>query len=417
MLFGLQELLLNVLFLIIFLLFIPVILELNFSKLSQQNKTVIFNLSTVLAIICCLLNPIKIVDGYIFDLRLAALTFGGLYGGIRSIVILGVVTITSRALLGGLGAFATVIVVTILALLLIFTTKKFNHSSGKKKVLLATLVSSFASVLAISNSTLFFGQSIQPAFIFIYILITITITALLIYLYEVFQGSILLNKQLIKIEKMEVVSHLASSVSHEVRNPLTVTRGFLQLMLHSDLSASKREEYLKISIDEIDRANDIIKDYLTFAKPTPENVTVLNIKEELQRILHVITPLANMNGVEVETKFSEFYAKGNQQYFQQCLLNIVKNCIEAMPNAGKLTLELKSEKKNLIIVISDNGEGMSKEQLARLGEPYFTTKGKDGTGLGMMVSMKIIDSMGGKLNVNSELNVGTNFYITLPSVK
>jgi two-component system sporulation sensor kinase B len=413
---GLEALLLNVLFLIVFLLFIPILLELNTYSFFNKKKKWILTFSSMLAIICCISFPFEIMDGYIFDLRLVALTVGGLYGGVPAILFLGVTTILIRFVFGGSGALATLIVVSILSLCLVSGTNFFHHSSRKKKIMVGSFISVFAVLLALLNSVLFFEASFSLLFLFLYVIITICTTSLIIYLYEVFHDNILIHKRVIRAEKMEVVSHLASSISHEVRNPLTTVKGFLQLMLQSDLPVHKRKEFLEIAINEIDRANEIIRDYLTFAKPSPENCKILSMQEELHRTIQIISPFANMNGVEIVKDVKDYSFKGEVQLFQQCLINIFKNCIEAMPNTGKLNIESKEENGKLLLTISDNGKGMTKEQLARVGEPYFTTKGREGTGLGMMVSIRIIESMNGKLSVTSKLNEGTNFYIRLPIV-
>ncbi|WP_096200240.1 ATP-binding protein [Bacillus sp. FJAT-45350] len=415
--YGFEQLLLNVLFLIVFLLFIPLILELNGNSFIKRNKRFIVCISALLAIITCMSFPIPIMDGYFFDLRFVAITFGGLYGGISLILFLTGGALVYRFFLGGSGAYATVIVITILSTLLILLTNKFQNSSRKKKIVIGSSLSVFASLVAILNSTFIFNAAFSSLFIFWYLSITLCTTVLVIYLHEVFRDSVLINKRVIKAEKMEVVSHLASSVSHEVRNPLTTVRGFLQMMEQFDLPEDKSKEYMKISIDEIDRANDIIRDYLTFAKPSPENIQTLSIRKELHRTIQLITPLANMNGVEITTKIDDLFIKGEEQFFQQCLVNITKNCIEAMPHNGTLSIEAKEENGELLLLIADTGKGMTKEQLERIGEPYFTTKGREGTGLGMMVSMNIIETMNGKLNVTSKLKEGTNFYIRLPIVE
>ncbi|MCT2537840.1 sensor histidine kinase [Aquibacillus koreensis] len=412
--YGIQELLINFLFLIIFLLFTPIILELHFNKFSNRKRLWTYNISTSLAIISCILFPIPVIDGYIFDLRLVALTIGGLYAGIPSILLLSGVTVIFRFFVGGLGATATPIVVVVFIVLLITMSNRFMKSPRNKKVLIGTALSLSAAIIALVNSTIIFGQTFSVFFSFFYIIITICATALLIYLYEFFHESILIKKQLLKAEKMEIVSHLASSVVHEVKNPLTVVKGFIQLMLQDDLPHSKRKEYLKIALLEVKRADEIISDYLLFAKPNSENEKILNTKEAVQRTLQLIYPLASMNNVELETKVEDFYIRGEEQLFQQCLLNITKNCIEAMPNAGKLRIETQRINNDLLLMISDSGEGMTKEQLSRLGEPYFTTKGRKGTGLGMMVAINIIKSMNGKLNVKSEISQGTSFNIRIP---
>ncbi|WP_216830573.1 ATP-binding protein [Alkalihalobacterium elongatum] len=414
---GIEQLLLNVLFVIVFLLFIPILVEVNAQRLSKIRKNWIVIISASLAIISCISFPITIMDGYIFDLRLVVLTVAGLYGGVSTSILLAAVTIFYRFLVGGTGVHATLIVVIILLFCIILLTDYFGKSSRKNKIILGSSLSLFAALLAIVNSTLLFGAPFSYSFLLIFLTLTYCTTAITIYLYEVFQESLLIKKRLIKAEKMDIVSHLASSVSHEVRNPLTVIKGFLQMMEQNDIPEEQRKKFLKISIEEVDRANDIIRNYLTFAKPSPENKRNLNVKEELERTIQIITPLANMNGVEIVTKLKNYFIEGETQVFQQCLLNITKNCIEAMPDRGRLYIETKKENGELIVVISDNGKGMTKEQVSRLGEPYFTTKGREGTGLGMMAAINIIETMRGKLSVSSTVNEGTNFYIRLPIVE
>ena len=120
-------------------------------------------------------------------------------------------------------------------------------------------------------------------------------------LWEVIRTNFQVLQKLIKAEKIQMVGHLAASISHEVRNPLTVSRGFIQL-LSEDISAQSRKEYAEIALKELDRATEVINDYLTFAKPTLEKEEKINIQEEIQHAVNVITPFATMNGVQV--KFS-----------------------------------------------------------------------------------------------------------------
>lgn len=414
--YGVEELLLNVLFLIVFLLFIPIVLGLNASTFFNVKKSWIIKFSAAFAIISCMNFPIALMEGYFFDMRIVALTIGGLYGGIPTVLFLAAVTIGFRFFIGGSGALATTILIVTFTFFLSLCTKTFHTATRKKRIFIGTALSIFGSSLAIVNSTVIFNVTLNPVFIGYYLSLTLITTAILMYIYEVFQEHLLMNKRMIKAEKMEVVSHLASSISHEVRNPLTVVRGFLQMMLQENIAEEKRKEYLRISIEELDRANDIIRHYLTFAKPSPENRQILNVKEEIQKTLQIITPLANYNGVTIRTKLDDLYTVGEDQLFQQCLINLTKNCIEAMPNKGELAIETSSNGHSLFLFISDNGQGMTREQLARIGEPYFTTKGREGTGLGMMVSIKIIEAMGGKLSVTSKVNEGTQFMVRLPFV-
>ena len=135
--------------------------------------------------------------------------------------------------------------------------------------------------------------------------------------------------------------------------------------------------------------------------------------------MNVISPLANMNGVEIvqtihDPKINQITMMGDRKKFQQCLINIIKNGIESMKSkGGKLHIHLSSFPDKVQIDISDQGVGMSQEQMNRLGQPYFTTKEK-GTGLGLMVSYSIIKGMSGTIEVSSEVGKGTCFRINLP---
>ena len=181
------------------------------------------------------------------------------------------------------------------------------------------------------------------------------------------------NSISVDAEKIEVVGHLAASISHEVRNPLTVSRGFMQLLLQSERVNYKDRQYIQIAIEEIDRAEAIITDYLTFAKPAPEHVEKLNVKTEIERVIDILRPLANMSSIEIQAFLLPFAVKGERQKFQQCLLNVMKNAIEAMPNGGTLRINVSIDKDYVLIHISDTGVGMTKEQIELAKKIGYTT--------------------------------------------
>jgi two-component system sporulation sensor kinase B len=224
------------------------------------------------------------------------------------------------------------------------------------------------------------------------------------------------NNNIQKSEKMEMISQLAASVAHEVRNPLQVTRGFLQLIAERTTS-DKEKNYLLLAIDELDRASNIITDFLTFAKPQLENVTVLNLSEELRHIEVVLVPLANLQGGTIHLDVAQnLYIQGNSSKFKQAFMNMIKNSIEALNGEGQIHLRAYEERNEAVIHIQDNGEGMDQAELAKLGEPYFSNKSK-GTGLGLMVTFRIIEVMQGKIEFNSEKGVGTEAVVRFPLVR
>ncbi|WNR44547.1 HAMP domain-containing sensor histidine kinase [Paenibacillus roseipurpureus] len=224
----------------------------------------------------------------------------------------------------------------------------------------------------------------------------------------------LYNHQLQRTEKMQIISELAASIAHEVRNPLQVTRGFLQLL--SGKSVEHDKSYFAMAIQELDRASGIITDFLTFAKPELDTRIALNLQHELAQIETMMTPLVLLNNGELEVHVPEpLIILGNSSKFKQALINIIKNSIESIREEGHITINAWAEEGTAVIRIADNGEGMEPEQLEKLGEPYFSTKTK-GTGLGLMVTFRIIEVMEGTLKFHSEKGKGTEAIVRFPLV-
>lgn len=223
----------------------------------------------------------------------------------------------------------------------------------------------------------------------------------------------LYNNRLQRHEKMEILSELAASVAHEVRNPLQVTRGFLQLL--RETAEGNPKKYLGFALDELDRASDIITDFLTFAKPQLDDVTVLRLSAEFEHIEGILKPMANIQGGEIRVKLAEdLFIEGNSSKLKQAFVNIVKNSIEALDGEGEIDIWAYRENAEVVIHVKDNGAGMDEKELSRLGEPYFSSKSK-GTGLGLMVTFRIIEVMRGKIEFKSQKGVGTEAIVRFPA--
>ncbi|MGZ9583927.1 ATP-binding protein [Paenibacillus marinisediminis] len=220
------------------------------------------------------------------------------------------------------------------------------------------------------------------------------------------------NNELQHAEKMEMISELAASVAHEVRNPLQVTRGFLQII--ASKADPKERDYLDLAVNELDRASSIITDFLTFAKPELQDLKVLKIAEEMKHIEGILMPLANMSGATINVDVpSSLAIRGNSSKFKQAFINLIKNSIEALDDAGEIRIWGYEQENRVYIHIQDNGIGMTEQELKRLGEPYYTNKIK-GTGLGLIVTYRIVEVMCGRLHFNSEKGVGTEAVIDFP---
>lgn len=415
----LEPLLLNMLFLVVFLLFIPHLLETNVKSLSSNQKKLLKVASVTIALLSCMMFPFRIGDEIIMDLRTVAILFGGLYLGRKATLFLVFVFLAFRLYIGGIGSgfYASLIGGIIIFVVLMLLNSVFNKSMKHKKILIACSFSLFISTLALFLHSVLFQHLTMLNFMAgaAFFLIHLLSTFFIVYFYEMLQESAYINQQVIKAEKLEVVSHLASSISHEVRNPLTVVKGFLQMLTQNDLEEDKKNKFIGLSLQEIERASDIIEDYLNFAKPAQQEHTTIDLTKQLKRSIDIISPMANMQCVEVHINVNQCYTIGDAPLLQQCFLNVIKNCIEAMPNGGNLFITAKEINGAALIEITDDGEGMTKEQLRRIGEPFFTTKGREGTGLGMMAVFKIIEMMNGKLEVTSKINEGTQFRIYFPA--
>jgi two-component system sporulation sensor kinase B len=291
----------------------------------------------------------------------------------------------------------------------------YLKSRLRKKLILVAAIVLTSLIFSILHIEMIYGSFFQLESYIELIILHIFAAVIGTILFETIVQNFNLLKRVIKAEKLEVVSHLAASISHEVRNPLTTTKGFLQLLREEDISQEKKEEYIEISLNELDRATNIIKDYLTFARPEAENNNPIEIHTELRNCINVMSPLAQMENVQFNENFSsdDILVLGDPLKLKQSLINILKNGIESYSAGGLIEVSTLKEDAHIKIVISDYGKGMTDDQVLRLGEPYFSTK-SNGTGLGMMVSFSIIKAMNGHIYVKSQPGAGTSFTIFLP---
>jgi two-component system sporulation sensor kinase B len=219
----------------------------------------------------------------------------------------------------------------------------------------------------------------------------------------------------LNLEKLESISLLSSALAHEIRNPMTSVKGFLQLITSNDLNDEKKREYALIAMSEIDRAENIIRDFLAYSKPKNKCIEYIRLDEVIQKVLTILTPLANLNNVEMFFDGStDKLIHGDKSLVQQCLINLCKNAIEAMNNGGILSIRTWEDLNHLNVEIKDTGVGMSEEQLLSLGNPFFSTKGEEGTGLGIMLAYSIFKKMNGSIQVTSKLGNGTTFLLEFP---
>lgn len=220
-----------------------------------------------------------------------------------------------------------------------------------------------------------------------------------------------MEEQLLKSEKLSVVGQLAAGVAHEIRNPITSIKGFIQLLEEGIL----KKEFFEVISKEFKQIEEILEEFINLAKPKEIQLNKVNIKTILKEVETLLKPEANLKNVEIFQEYQQnlpqIMCDSNQ--IKQVFINIIKNSIEAIPKHGFVKLQVSIEGKNVLIRIIDNGIGISKERVQKLGEPFYSNKEK-GTGLGLMICFRIVREHNGSIKVKSKENEGTTVEVRLP---
>ncbi|MUG73197.1 two-component sensor histidine kinase [Paenibacillus validus] len=377
-----------------------------------------YTLMGLLSIGLCMLFPIGLTAGHQFDLHLIPFIIASLYGGHRiSAWLAGFMLLLDILLIHDPSPY-TLLINAVTALLIQIGIIRFRTYSPKMKISVVVLLSTLSVMVSLYGFYMNTPEEVHDPLTG-YVLLGLSIQALssgmIAGFIEAMRKNMLMRNEMMQIQRLQVIGELAASVSHEVRNPLTVSRGFLQLLLERHKDNEQDARYLRLTLEEMDRAQHIITDYLAYAKPEAEMVSRLQVADELAYVISVLEPYALLGKVEIKVSgVGEGFVLGDKHKFRQCLINLLKNGIEAMPGGGTLEVKAVCDSKKARICIIDSGAGMSTEEVERLGTPYYTTKTK-GTGLGTMVAFSVAKAMNGRIEVSSTKGKGTKFIITLPT--
>ena len=235
-----------------------------------------------------------------------------------------------------------------------------------------------------------------------------------------------IQEEILRMDRLVSLGKLASGIAHELRNPLAGIKTTAQALGEEMSGDDSRREYLHRITKEIDRLNDLLKTFFSFAKPQNLNLVHCHIKDIINEIIpFLIKEIADKGIRFIETYHPQLpKIKVDKTQMHQVFLNLFLNAIQAMPNGGELNIEaspmipnsLKGVKQNFIkVVISDTGRGISSHIVHKIFDPFFTTKPK-GIGLGLSITYQIIKKHGGTIKVESQWEKGTSFIITLPEI-
>mgnify|MGYP001378616612 CR=1 FL=1 len=220
-----------------------------------------------------------------------------------------------------------------------------------------------------------------------------------------------LRNELHRIDRLQIIGQMAASFAHEVRNPLTVIRGFMQLM-QRQMDPMKIQDYLKMVISELDRSNEIIGNFLSLSQNRFLQKDMINLNRIIEEIETLLIAEANHSNIELiiekDPNLQDLLL--NDKEIKQLILNLTRNGMESMSGGGKLYIRTVQLPDAALLEVQDTGHGIPQDKLDQLFEPFYTTK-PSGTGLGLAVCLSIVERHQAKIDVKSQESVGTTFTI------
>ncbi|MFC4322945.1 sensor histidine kinase [Litchfieldia salsa] len=223
-------------------------------------------------------------------------------------------------------------------------------------------------------------------------------------------------EQVQQAERFKTTSQLAAAVAHEIRNPLTVVKGFLQFYKSDKAFSNDVKRHLSLMIDELDTAEQVISQFLSTSKPTYDvEMETVDIKSGLQSVTDLLRSygLFHDNHIELDVEDGCFIS-ANTIEFKQLIINLIKNSIEASKEGDPVIVKAYKTKTFIEISITDYGCGMTAEQVKSLGTPFYSLKSK-GTGLGLMICYNIVEKYNGSIKFKSSIDNGTSVIIRFPA--
>ncbi|KZS49106.1 ATP-binding protein [Paenibacillus glucanolyticus] len=415
---GLLPVIKDVLLQLLFALMPFVAYNIYYRKLTVNYSR---NFIILICSLCMLLSMTfasSVQSGLIFDVRYVIMFFGILFGGFMTGAILLIEFLIYRLHIGGSGMIDAIIILIITFPLSVLLATLYHKSKHKFWIV-------FIAGISFSLIPLLVLYITKPDYILSHFIFNVLVMPvhnslgiwLLVTLFNKSVSDKELYLQYIQNEKAEAVNHVAASLAHEVRNPLTTVLGFLQLIKSGTFPQEKTDRFLEISMEEIRRTEQILSEYLSISKPLVPFQQKLELTAQIRSVVELMTSYANMSNITLSADYPELpvYISGSPAELKQLLVNFIKNAIEASRDVDKgcVNIRIYEEAEQVAIEIQDNGIGMNPEQLSRLGSIYYSTK-MSGTGLGLTFSYQAIRAMDGSVSVRSSPRSGTVFLITLP---
>ncbi|MDR2893124.1 MAG: PAS domain-containing sensor histidine kinase [Deltaproteobacteria bacterium] len=227
-------------------------------------------------------------------------------------------------------------------------------------------------------------------------------------------STIQMEQRLQQSEKMAAIGELSTYIAHEIRNPLFAIGGFANALIRSSSLDESARDKAKVILEESQRLDGILKSIINFARPTEQDIIDMDVAAVLRQTVNLMGMADSDKHIKTVENIAASLprARGNPDFLKQGLINIIKNAQEAMPDGGTLTISSAASGHMVEILVQDTGIGISKDKQSQIFSPFYSTKGK-GSGLGLAMTKKIIEDMGGKLKLESEEGKGTTVRILL----
>jgi two-component system NtrC family sensor kinase len=228
-----------------------------------------------------------------------------------------------------------------------------------------------------------------------------------------------LQQHLIQSEQLAAVGKLAAGVAHEINNPLSGILAFAEdLLVHAEEDDPAREDY-EVIVNETLRCRRIVKNLLEFSRQRGPRRRRTEVRDLVARVLPLVERQASFHDIVFEVDLPKGLPalEVDPQQIQQVLLNLIINARDAMDARGRITIEAEAAtgSQQIVLSVTDTGCGIAEDQLPRIFEPFYSTKGKQGHGLGLTAVSTVVERHGGSIDVVSEVGVGTTFRVMLPA--
>ncbi|HEB12478.1 MAG TPA: GHKL domain-containing protein [Actinobacteria bacterium] len=224
--------------------------------------------------------------------------------------------------------------------------------------------------------------------------------------------------RLIRAGQLMSLGEISVSLARDINNPLMTIIGYSTIMLQDKKIPEARRQDLQMIQEEASHAREISQDILDYVGDSPLAFQIVNVEVLLDQTLSLLHSRVNQAGIVVSKNVQRplSFISADPSQIKQAFVNTLNNAIDSMPSGGRLKINLESENENVIITFSDSGDGIPADTLNHIFDPFYSSRDKNGTGLGLSLAKSVIQKHQGSMDVSSQIGQGTNFKITLPAV-